>query len=85
MKKVINIHLININSIMYIIKEELNDKGQVRYRKYSTGYWFKIEYDNNGNITYYENSTGYWSKTEYDNNGNVIYYENISVGKITYF
>ena len=50
--------------------------GNLTYREWSDGYWFKQEFDANGKVIYFENSDVYWSKHEFDSNGNEIYYEN---------
>ena len=61
---------------MPIVKEERNERGQLTYRKYSTGYWVEREYDENGRETYFKNSKGYWEKRDFDDNGRLIYLEN---------
>ena len=61
---------------MPIVREERNERGQVTYRKYNTGYWVEREYDENGRETYFKNSKGYWEKREFDKNGKVTYSEN---------
>ena len=61
---------------MPIVKEERNERGQVTYRKYSTGYWTRYEYDKKGRVTYFKNSKGYWEKLKYNENGKLTYYKN---------
>ena len=61
---------------MPIVKEERNERGQVTYRKYSTGYWTRYEYDKKGRVTSFKNSKGYWEKLKYNENGKLTYYKN---------
>ena len=63
---------LNIKNFPFEIK---NDKGNIIYSEYSTGYWSKSEYDSNNNQIYFEDLDGYWSKSEYDSNNKEIYYE----------
>ena len=80
---------------MPIVKEELNERGQVTYCEYSDGSWRSWEYDEKGRYTYYENSDGYWQGWEYDKNGRETYSKNCKGyweehkydknGKVTYY
>ncbi len=49
-----------------------DDKGNMIYYEYSSGYCYKYEYDDSCNRVYYEENSGYWSKYEYNDKGFVI-------------
>ena len=59
-----------------------DDKGNVIYREYHSGYWVKYEFDAEGYTIYYEHSNSYWAKREFDAEGRRIYFENSKEGVI---
>ena len=58
-----------------LVKEELNERGQVTYCEYSDGSCRNWKYNEDGRLIHYENSKGYWEKWEYDKNGRETHYE----------
>ena len=56
--------------------------GNVIYRDFSDGLWFKYQYDPEGNMTSRKDSDDGWCKYQYDASGNETYRED-SVNGVT--
>jgi hypothetical protein len=53
-----------------------NKRGNIIYKQYENGGWYKYTYDKNGNELTFKDSNGDWYEGTYNENGNELTFKN---------